>query len=134
MAISIGKTYNYKTKYPDVLGGSYRNMKLVIGEVSGEMAHSFGDVQVMHNKIKALASENDPIKSLNVNQIKWLVFSSEDGEKVIIAEPYIDTIEQIGDVTKFTLRDVEGNPISNVDIGVATSALKNLGYYMEELE
>jgi len=134
MALKVGSIYNLTTLYPDILGGSFRNMKLIIGDVSGEAAHSFGDVQVMHNKIQALASEDDVIRSLTVNELKWLVFKSGDEETVILAENYIGEIDVIGDVVNFTLRDVEGNAISNIDIGVAKAALKNLGYYMEELE
>lgn len=128
----IGRKYNFTTKYPDKLGGKFKNMKLEAANMSSTLAVNYGDIHVIHQRIKASASEFDPVKDLNVDNLTWMVFLNIDtGKNTLLALEYLDTnsIAVSGDSYKFMVSD-----ISATDVGVIKKALAELGYSVDELE
>ena len=128
----IGKKYTFTTKYPDKLGGKFKNMQLEASNMSSNLAVNYGDIHVIHQRIKASAPDYDPIKNLNVENLTWLVFLNLDTKKhTLLALEYLDTnsISVSGDTYKFIVTD-----ISVTDVSVIKKALSELGYHIDDLE
>jgi hypothetical protein len=128
----VGKRYTFTTKYPGILGGKFKNMQLEALNISSNLAINYGDIHVLHQTIKANADEYDSIKTLNVNNLNWLVFLNLDTKEYkILAKEYIDltTLDVSGDSYKFMVSN-----ISSTDISVIKKALSELGYFVDEIE
>ncbi len=128
----IGRKYNFTTKYPDKLGGKFKNMQLEAVNMSSKLAVNYGDIHVIHQRIKSSAGEFDPVKKLTVDNMTWMVFSDlSSGKNTLLALEYIDTssLDISGDSYKFMVSD-----ISPTDIGVIKKALSELGYSVDDLE
>ena len=128
--LEINKKYSFTTKYPSILGGKFKNMQLEGLDLSYNLAHKYGDVQVMHANIKAIADIHDSIKNLNVSNLTWLVFLNLDtNEHLVIAKEYIDltSVAGTGDSFTFTISN-----ITDIDVAVIKKALSELGYYTDE--
>lgn len=122
MAITpqLGKTYNFKTLSPVILGSEYKNQK-VIGIFNSTEAMKYGDIQTTY----ALVSKE--ISTLpKINDLIFILFESLDQDKTILALEYLD-VNTIVEVTTFNLNIVINNA-STEDTSIITNMLKELGY------
>ena len=122
MAITpqLGKTYNFKTLSPVILGSEYKNQK-VIGIFNSTEAMKYGDIQTTY----ALVSKE--ISTLpKINDLTFILFESLDQDKTILALEYLD-VNTIVEVTTFKLNIVINNA-STEDTSIITNMLKELGY------
>lgn len=122
MAITpqLGKTYNFKTLSPVILGSEYKNQK-VIGIFNSTEAMKYGDIQTTY----ALVSKE--ISTLpKINDLTFILFESLDQDKTILALEYLD-VNTIVEVTTFNLNIVINNA-STEDTSIITNMLKELGY------
>ena len=122
MAITpqLGKTYNFKTLSPVILGSTYNNQK-VIGIFNSTEAMKYGDIQTTY----ALVYKEVPTLP-KVNDLTFILFESLDQDKTILALEYLD-INTITEVTTFKLNIVINNA-NTEDTSIITNALKELGY------
>ena len=116
----LGKTYNFKTLSPVILGSEYKNQK-VIGIFNSTEAMKYGDIQTTY----ALVSKQ--ISTLpKINDLTFILFESLDQEKTILALEYLD-VNTIVEVTTFNLNIIVNNA-STEDTSIITNMLKELGY------
>ena len=116
----LGKTYNFKTLSPVILGSEYKNQK-VIGIFNSTEAMKYGDIQTTY----ALVSKQ--ISTLpKINDLTFILFESLDQDKTILALEYLD-VNTIVEVTTFNLNIVVNNA-STEDTSIITNMLKELGY------
>ena len=116
----LGKTYNFKTLSPVILGSEYKNQK-VIGIFNSTEAMKYGDIQTTY----ALVSKQ--ISTLpKINDLTFVLFESLDHDKTILALEYLD-VNTIVEVTTFNLNIVVNNA-STEDTSIITNMLKELGY------
>lgn len=116
----LGKTYNFKTLSPVILGSEYKNQK-VIGIFNSTEAMKYGDIQTTY----ALVSKQ--ISTLpKINDLTFVLFESLDQDKTILALEYLD-VNTIVEVTTFNLNIVVNNA-STEDTSIITNMLKELGY------
>ena len=116
----LGKTYNFKTLSPVILGSEYKNQK-VIGIFNSTEAMKYGDIQTTY----ALVSKE--ISTLpKINDLTFILFESLDQDKTILALEYLD-VNTIVEVTTFNLNIVVNNA-STEDTSIITNMLKELGY------
>ena len=116
----LGKTYNFKTLSPVILGSEYKNQK-VIGIFNSTEAMKYGDIQTTY----ALVSKQ--IATLpKINDLTFVLFESLDQDKTILALEYLD-VNTIVEVTTFNLNIVVNNA-STEDTSIITNMLKELGY------
>ena len=79
----LGKTYNFKTLSPVILGSEYKNQK-VIGIFNSTEAMKYGDIQTTY----ALVSKQ--ISTLpKINDLTFVLFESLDQDKTILALEYL---------------------------------------------
>ena len=116
----LGKTYNFKTLSPVILGSEYKNQK-VIGIFNSTEAMKYGDIQTTY----ALVSKQ--ISTLpKINDLTFVLFESLDQDKTILALEYLD-VNTIVEVTTFNLNIIVSNA-STADTSIITNMLKELGY------
>ena len=116
----LGKTYNFKTLSPVILGSEYKNQK-VIGIFNSTEAMKYGDIQTTY----ALVSKQ--ISTLpKINDLTFVLFESLDQDKTILALEYLD-VNTIVEVTTFNLNIIVNNA-STEDTSIITNMLKELGY------
>lgn len=116
----LGKTYNFKTLSPVILGSEYKNQK-VIGIFNSTEAMKYGDIQTTY----ALVSKQ--ISTLpKINDLTFILFESLDQDKTILALEYLD-VNTIVEVTTFNLNIIVNNA-STEDTSIITNMLKELGY------
>ena len=116
----LGKTYNFKTLSPVILGSEYKNQK-VIGIFNSTEAMKYGDIQTTY----ALVSKQ--ISTLpKINDLTFVLFESLDQDKTILALEYLD-VNTIVEVTTFNLNIVVNNA-STEDTSIIINMLKELGY------
>ena len=116
----LGKTYNFKTLSPVILGSEYKNQK-VIGIFNSTEAMKYGDIQTTY----ALVSKQ--ISTLpKINDLTFVLFESLDQDKTILALEYLD-VNTIVEATTFNLNIIVSNA-STADTSIITNMLKELGY------
>ena len=116
----LGKTYNFKTLAPVLLGSEYKNQK-VIGIINSTEAMKYSDIQTTYSLVSKEIS-NLP----KVNELTFLLFESLDKDKTVMALEYIDT-NSIVLITTFNLV-ITLNNANNEDTTIITNHLKELGY------
>lgn len=116
----LGKTYNFKTSAPIILGAEYKNQK-VIGIVNSAEAMKYSDIQTTHALV-AKEISNLPA----INNLTYILFESLDKEKTVIALEYLN-LSTITEVTTFTLTISIPNANSD-DTSIISNSLKELGY------
>lgn len=116
----LGKSYNFKTLSPVILGSEYKNQK-VIGIFNSSEAMKYGDIQTTYSLI------SKEISTLpKINDLMFVLFESLDQDKTILALEYLD-INTIVEVTTFDLNITIKNA-STEDTTIITNVLKELGY------
>jgi len=88
MAFNIGNKYNFNTLIPALLNSSYKNMKVVGIMTASEAirAATYYDIESLHTSAKqVIPSLPDYTSSLT-----YILFENTDGDKIPIANEYID--------------------------------------------
>lgn len=122
MAITpqLGKSYNFKTLSPVILGSEYKNQK-VIGIFNSSEAMKYGDIQTTYSLV---AKEITTLPK--INDLTFILFESLDQDKTILALEYL-SINTIVEVTTFKLNIIINNA-NTEDTSIITNVLKELGY------
>lgn len=122
MAITpqLGKSYNFKTLSPVILGSEYKNQK-VIGIFNSSEAMKYGDIQTTYSLV---AKEITTLPK--INDLTFILFESLDQNKTILALEYL-SINTIVEVTTFKL-NITINNANTEDTSIITNVLKELGY------
>lgn len=123
--LKLNKTYtfNIKANAGAVLGQTHTNLKLK-GIIDSTEAIRYGDIETIHANIKAVGNiANLPEFTVSCT---WLLFNNADGEKVIIAQEYIDS-DTIQEITKLNAR-FELRDITTEDLEIIRGTLSDLGY------
>lgn len=116
----LGKTYNFKTLAPVILGSEFKNQK-VIGIFNSTEAMKYSDIQTTYALVVKEVS-NLP----KINDLTFLLFESLEQHKTILALEYLE-LNSITEVATFDLSIIIRNA-SAEDTTIITNALKELGY------
>jgi len=117
---TVGNSYNFTTLAPTILGASYSNMK-VIGIVTMSEAVRYSDVVTKHESVKTIIPglPNTP------NTLLFVVFEDSAGDKLVIAQDYVD-LTTIVLVTTINLTIQVFNVASSME-PIVRQRLKELG-------
>lgn len=96
MSFNVGKTYNFITLVPEVLGGRFENMK-VRGKFSWEEAYKYRDIKVLHEQIKRSLPQN-----IRIEDMEYILFEDSNKKTIVIPTAYIES-DSIVEVRKLTL-------------------------------
>lgn len=117
---NIGLSYNFSTLAPAILGATYTNMK-VIGILTMDEAIKYYDVVTRHEALKGII----PGLPVTPNNMTFILFQNAAGDKIVLAQNYIDP-NTIVAVTTLNLQIDIFNVPSTTEAQV-TQALKELG-------
>lgn len=120
MNFKLNKLYNFTTIAPEILGGSYTNMK-VVGIVTSEEARKFRDIYTLHEQMKRSLDQD-----LSVTDLTYIVFESGNRKEVFALE-YI-MLQSIVEVKKIKIV-IEIPDANTEDIAILQEKLTELGYY-----
>lgn len=118
----LGKSYTFNTKAPGILGTSIKNAKL-IGIVDYDTAITYDNIDLKYRTIYPVLPAGTPD---NPRSCIFYRFQSESGERIILADQWIDggSLEVI-DHVNFTVTVTEA---SIQDMTRVRDALLALGY------
>lgn len=122
LQFKIGKTYNFNTLAPTVLGDLQESMK-VMAIMGFDEAIKYHDIVTLHDNVKNnLITEAD----LQVNDLTFILFKCVDGSSKILPLEYINS-KSITEVTKVKII-VEIETENNEDLQIIKETLLNAGY------
>lgn len=116
----IGKTYNFNTLAPVIIGDLQEMMK-VLSIMSFDEAIKQYDVVTLHENVRHHINAN-----LLVNDLTFILFKCSDGTKKIIPLEYINS-NSIVEVEKVKII-IELEAINNEDLQIIKETLINAGY------
>jgi hypothetical protein len=122
MVFELSKTYNFTTLAPSVLGGNYLNMT-VESVMTAETVSVFRDVASVHRQI---LPELPPGTPESINDLSFVLFTTVDGDKIVLSEAWIDrnTIVEVVGVSI----NVKVFNVTTEDIPIIRDAIVMLGY------
>ena len=121
MSFNIGKTYNFTTLAPDVLGGEYRAMK-VISMMTATEAVKYRDIYTLHSSL----IDHIPNLPTDANDCVFVLFENQDKIKIVLALEYID-INSI-ELVETTNIEIKLFNTNTDDLAIIRSRLLELGY------
>jgi hypothetical protein len=108
---SINLIYNFSTLATAILGAAYTDMK-VIGILGFEEALKYGDVVTKHEVLKPVITGLPG----NANMLTFILFQDSSGNKLVLAQEYIDAAT----VVVVTLNNIQVD-IIGVDTATETT-------------
>lgn len=121
MAIfELNKMYNFTTKAPAILGGSYKNMK-VDAIVNAREAVKYADIMTLHEQVKTATA-----LSVSAADATYIIFRTLTGETKLMALEYIHT-DTVREVKTVNIK-VELENYNTEDISIIDNRLRELGY------
>lgn len=118
---NIGKTYSFKTKAPSILGGEYKNQR-VISIMGYDSAIRLSDVRNTHNSLIPIISG----LTVSVELLTFYEFQDNDNTKKIFAGEWIDGNTIITSNAIDILVTIPGQ--STQEINIITSVLNKAGF------
>ena len=120
MVFDLRKKYNFSTRVPALLGGSYYSAQ-VEAILSADEAIRTVDIMTLHEQVKANIAINTIAKDCT-----WIKFKLVDGSYKILALEYID-LNSVKEVSTIHV-NISLHGISTEDIAIIESRLRELGY------
>jgi hypothetical protein len=120
----IGKTYNFVTIDPVTLNGSYTNVK-AIANLNFDIAVKFSDVVTIRNKIMQTTGKS----LLDPRLATYTMFETQDGEKVVLANDWID-LNSVIEVDAIDMKVYIKN-VTTDDLVKIKNILTALGYKID---
>lgn len=119
--LQINSTYTFSTLAPAILGAVIKNAKLEMS-CGFETAMKFENVVVKYQQVYPALPPGAPITPVDVIFYRFI---TESGERILIAEPWIDSNSVVGVVhLNFTINIVNA---TNADKNNIRLALAHLG-------
>jgi len=131
MTFEFGNTYNFLTISNSVLAPEYRNMRVdgIVGfQQAVKYAGPYRDVLTIREQ---LINETG-LPLLPANKAKYIIFTDENGETIILAEDWIK-LDTVTLVTAIELTLTISN-ITNDDVNIILNTLRSMGYKNIETE
>jgi len=121
MIFEINKSYNFNTLASTVLGASYNNMK-VKGVLTADETVKYREIYTLHTTLQSV------ILALPANpqDCTYILFETTQGDKVVLAQEYIDLLTVVA-VTTINIR-VDVIDVTTDDIPIIRNRLLELGY------
>lgn len=90
--LRLNTYYNVETIAPNLLGGSYKNLKVKAFLSTSEVVKKNIDVYNLHNNIKQLANTNIPV---NADDCDYILFIDDKNNEIVFAYQYLSQIEEV---------------------------------------
>ena len=121
MSFTIGNLYSFNTKAPAILGARIANARLE-AVLDYNLARSYDNIDLKYRQIYPVLPAGTPD---NVRTCQYYVFKSESGQRIVMADQWIDatTLQEVTDVTIY----VEVRKCSIEDVTRVRDALHSLG-------
>ena len=126
--LQINSTYTFNTRAPAILGAVIKNAKLAMS-CDFETAMKFENVAVKYEQIYPALPSGSPASPASVT---FYLFISESGERIFVAEPWIDSSSLVGITNlNFTVNIVNATSQDRTNVQTALNHL-GVNYSIED--
>lgn len=128
--LSIGKSYTFNTKAPAILGTIIKNAKM-ISQLDYESAVAFDNIDL---KFRTIYPALPPGTPDNPQSCTYYRFLSESGEKIIMADQWIDeTTVEVVEHINFQVTFADGSLADMTRVRDALNALSFTNYVIKQI-
>lgn len=90
--LQLNTYYNIETIAPNLLGGSYKNLRAKAFLSTSEVIKKNVDVYNLHNNIKQLSNSNIPVSA---DDCDYILFIDDKNTELIFAYQYLAEIQEV---------------------------------------